>query len=316
MIQETAPIYCSDLSRKAGEPLIGSATPTSRYLLIEYNGSWGEKALNESDIPTEVKNYLNQFTKSDKKTKALLIHRPAEDRLIDDRTDMHLPSKLHFFLASVTPSSQAIYTFEIESYEQILEMDLKGIFEQPEDHQAVYREEPLLLVCVNGRRDRCCALHGMPVFNALTEATSKSTTPVVWQCTHLGGHRFATNMLVLPHGLLYGRVDSNSAFEILRSARTNSVYLPNLRGRTAYMSAVQVADYFLRQQTGEMSLKAFEFIDAQEIGDSAWTVTFEQPDHGQSYRLKVLAEETSVEVYESCQLDKTTRLVRFAVSML
>ncbi|MBV9923283.1 MAG: hypothetical protein JOY78_20875 [Pseudonocardia sp.] len=55
-------------------------------------------------------------------------------------------------------------------------------------------DDPLLLVCTHGRRDRCCALDGRALVRALVEAGE----PDVWECSHLSGHRFAPTALVLP----------------------------------------------------------------------------------------------------------------------
>ncbi|MFF9667034.1 sucrase ferredoxin, partial [Streptomyces althioticus] len=37
----------------------------------------------------------------------------------------------------------------------------------------------------------------------------------VWEVTHLGGHRFAPTMLVLPYGYAYGRLTPESAKDVL-----------------------------------------------------------------------------------------------------
>ncbi len=64
--------------------------------------------------------------------------------------------------------------------------------------------DPILLVCTNGKRDACCALRGRALMTALAADHAERT----WECTHLGGHRFAGNLVCLPHGIVYGRVPS------------------------------------------------------------------------------------------------------------
>ena len=53
--------YCSDLSIRAEEPLTATATPTTVFLLLEYNGAWGEKALDESELPQPIKTRLSKL---------------------------------------------------------------------------------------------------------------------------------------------------------------------------------------------------------------------------------------------------------------
>ena len=43
----------------------------------------------------------------------------------------------------------------------------------------------------------------------------------VWECSHLGGDRFAANVVVLPHGFYYGQVPGDGA-ELVRGARARA----------------------------------------------------------------------------------------------
>ena len=77
-------------------------------------------------------------------------------------------------------------------------------------------DHPLLLVCVHGRRDRCCARYGAAVF---TRACERAGTEAVWQCTHVGGDRFAGNLVCLPEGLYFGHLDPDAAGPGARGVR-------------------------------------------------------------------------------------------------
>ena len=66
---------------------------------------------------------------------------------------------------------------------------------------------PLFGVCTHGRHDACCAERGRPVAAALTASHPAET----WEISHMGGDRFAANMVVLPEGLYYGRMDPGTA---------------------------------------------------------------------------------------------------------
>ena len=105
--------------------------------------------------------------------------------------------------------------------------------------------DPLLLVCTHGRRDRCCALDGRALVKALIEAGE----PDVWECSHLGGHRFAPTALVLPTGYLYGRLDVATAVHARKAAELGEVETALCRGRSAFSAAGQVADLAVREAT-------------------------------------------------------------------
>ena len=288
--------FCSVLSAQAGEPLIGTATPTRVYLLLEYNGAWGEKALEESTLPEAVKVHLKAYSKSSPDTKALLIKRRGAAR----------ESGIRFFVGIVSERNPSLYSFHLDHYEDFLALDLDQILAGSVEYQGQRREGPLVLVCTNGRRDPCCARKGVLALNALSHAAGDN----IWESSHVGGHRFAANLTILPHGLLYGRVDGSNAEVILEAYQRGEVHLPNLRGRTCYIPVVQAADYYLRRETGILSLDAFNLDDAQELSTHHWQVRFVSPA-GRRYQVAIVEEKTGLQVYESCLLDKSTSITRY-----
>ena len=81
-----------------------------------------------------------------------------------------------------------------------------------------------------------------------------------WETTHVGGHRFAGAMLVLPHGLSYGRLDAESALAVVERSRAGELDLAHLRGRSAYDGAVQAAEIAARERLGETRLDALTLL--------------------------------------------------------
>jgi hypothetical protein len=110
-----------------------------------------------------------------------------------------------------------------------LRLELEG-FAGGEAYEAHRSDEQLALVCTNGRRDLCCARFGTPVYNYLKNEEPGFPGLRAWQSTHMGGHRFAANLLWLPQGVLYGRVDALSAAEI-GTQRLDRSTCPTCRGR-------------------------------------------------------------------------------------
>jgi hypothetical protein len=106
--------------------------------------------------------------------------------------------------------------------------------------------DPMLLVCTHGRRDRCCAVDG----RALTRAVEAMGVPNVWECTHLGGHRFAPMALVLPTGYVYGRLDAAGALAAQKAAAVGEMEPASCRGRSTWSGSGQVAELAVRAATG------------------------------------------------------------------
>ena len=60
--------------------------------------------------------------------------------------------------------------------------------------------------------------------------------------SHVGGDRFAPNVVVLPQGLYYGRVSAAGAASIVEAHERSEVVVEHLRGRAAFRPAVQAAN--------------------------------------------------------------------------
>jgi len=97
---------------------------------------------------------------------------------------------------------------------------------------------PLFLVCTHARRDRCCARFGVPLAREL----ARRYPDEVWETTHVGGHRFAANLVILPHGLYYGPVDQAAAVEAVDAYRRGEVTARGYRGRAGQPVPEQEAD--------------------------------------------------------------------------
>ena len=102
------------------------------------------------------------------------------------------------------------------------------------------------LVCTNGARDPCCAIRGPAVALAL----ERSRPGHVYECSHLGGHRFAANVLVLPDGLCFGRLDARTAPALVEELDAGRLPLEHLRGRSAYEPEQQAAEILVRRELG------------------------------------------------------------------
>jgi hypothetical protein len=96
---------------------------------------------------------------------------------------------------------------------------------------------PMVLVCTHATRDACCAVRGRPIVAALARALPDE----VWECTHLGGHRFAGTLLSLPDGVVLGRLDPDSAVAAVTAHRAGRTDARHLRGQTRWIPAVQAA---------------------------------------------------------------------------
>jgi hypothetical protein len=251
----TARRFCSDISRENNEPLGATASRIDHWLLVEYRGLWSHDALAGSGLSDQVKARLGALTAQRPRTRLLLIRRP-------DRR--HQPG-LAVYVANSRPGAERLGRLEIELHEELRDLDP---FEAAEP-----AEESLFLACTHGKHDPCCARHGRPLFEALSEEVD---TRWVWQSTHVGGDRFAGNLVCLPHGIYYGRVEREDVPALVDEHLAGRISLAHYRGRSCWPFPVQAAERRVRLDEG---LTAFDdlSLDTVERAAEHLTVKFETP---------------------------------------
>jgi hypothetical protein len=160
------------------------------------------------------------------------------------------------FGAFAHPERPWMQTGRLEDPAALLDLDLKSLGEG-RSMGLDDTDDPLFLVCTHGKHDACCAERGRPVASALTEVEPEAT----WEVSHIGGDRFAGNVLVLRDGLYYGRVSPTGASGLAATHRAGRIDLGHLRGRSGFPFAVQAAEWFLRHE-----LRADGASDLQLLG--------------------------------------------------
>jgi hypothetical protein len=141
------------------------------------------------------------------------------------------------------------------------DVDLSRLAAEPSAFEAYRLAVPHYFVCTNGQRDLCCARFGLPVFNALAERVGERA----WQTTHVGGHRFAPNVLVLPAGALYGRVAVDRVGELIDASERGHLVADLLRGRSWRAPAVQAAEAFLYREAGDVLSGPVEVTERADV---------------------------------------------------
>jgi len=64
---------------------------------------------------------------------------------------------------------------------------------------------------------------------------------LVWECSHIGGDRFASNVVLLPDGFYYGNLDPESALATVDAHLAGRVLPDRLRGMARFLPPVQAA---------------------------------------------------------------------------
>jgi hypothetical protein len=102
----------------------------------------------------------------------------------------------------------------------------------------------MVFVCTHSGRDACCAMWGRALVGGLTGSVDN-----VWECSHIGGHRFAPTALLVPGNLVLGRCSDD---DVHRWIDSGTVDAHPLRGPADLPAAQQAAFVFLLRQEPDL----------------------------------------------------------------
>ena len=280
---------CSRRSLAAVEPLAGSAPQASAWLVLEEPGPWGKDALRGSPIPDSVADWAESL-RADHGVRTIAARHPSRRRLRPGEPR-------HVWLATTHPGRQQLRHVLVDRLEEVLEWDrslLAGanmpMIGEPADGSIEF-------ICTHSGRDACCAVLGRQ------EVTR---TPGAWECSHLGGHRFAATSLVLPDGNCFGRLGPNSARDTT-----------HLRGATHLLADLQVAEIAVRKQEG-LDPSAPLWTSPTPMGvvasqDTDARVSTADVHDGQEGHWRVHCEQQTISAPASCHTLPTERSIWRAV---
>lgn len=253
-----ADFRCAGASLQRGEAMAGTASTVHAFLLVEFAGAWGRDALLDARLPGDLGPRLKQAA-AEARVRVLLARRPG-------RTGV---DGVRVLAAHARPTDGWLETGVLDDVREVLDLDLAAL-RAGQGVGLTRTRDPVLAVCTHGRHDACCAEHGRPVAAALGQAHPELT----WEVSHVGGDRFAANMVVLPHGLYYGRLDPPAGLAVAAATLDGEVELEHLRGRSCYAMPVQAAEIALRHELGEARIDAVRCLAAERVRDLT-TVTFD-----------------------------------------
>jgi len=241
---------CAPSAERRGDHLYATAAPVSRWLLVEQPGHWGWDALASRTTPELAAQLTAAATLAG--VRIVLIRRPGRSVAGSSKAWAYVDSR---------PGHELTRWGSYAQYPELLDGPLGGVGGRPDP-------EPIYLVCAHGRHDACCAIRGRPVAAALTRLAGSQ----VWECSHIGGDRFAANVVVLPEGLYYGHVTVDAVPALLAAHRAGEVLLPLLRGRSALPAPAQAAQHFAREMLAEHRLAALAPRAVDRTGAQLWRV--------------------------------------------
>lgn len=227
----------------AGRSAFGTAPEASFWVALEQPGPWGRDAFTESHLDAGLGEQLAS-TATAHGGRALLIRAPGQ------HADVHGGSRT-VLVAGGLAGSAWLLGGRVDDPARVLDLPWERLAQtRPPQLDWLTPQEPALLVCTNGKRDRCCALTGRPLAAELAARGRR-----VWECSHTGGHRFAATGVLLPYGQSLARLTPDLADQVLDAAASGRFAIGTLneqhdRGVSWLPPAEQAAVSWVRAEEG------------------------------------------------------------------
>jgi hypothetical protein len=210
-----------------GEPLAATASHARECALISYpKRMWARDALASDRLPTALVRTVERLGRDED----LLVRLVAHEGEWRERVEV-----------SIYPRARRWRDVPIDEVASVLET--RGT-----DGETI--EKPVIAVCTHGVRDRCCALFGGRIVDALREAGG--TRVEVREASHLGGDRFAPTLVMFPSGETYGHLTEADAPSLIEAALGGLGPSARFRGTMWREPIEQNADVFARERGGRV----------------------------------------------------------------
>lgn len=244
---------CSDAARERHDPLLGTAPPQRRFLLVEQGTAWAYDGFPSAPLPEDLRAEVMERAAA-VGARIMLIRRPGR------QASPVCAPRAWCVVDTGAPAGHRVtwgtwaYPAEllgaVDRLEQLARWSVEATDELADGGPGASggADDPLILVCTHGKKDVCCAVRGRPVALDLAARWPEET----WECSHTGGDRFAANVVLLPDGAIYGGLDVATAADVVRDHREGRPDTAYLRGLAGHPRPVQAALVAVHGQLGPL----------------------------------------------------------------
>ena len=263
----TLTLPCSSVSREIGEPLAGTAPVATCWLIIEQAGPWGRQSLLDSHMDKDLGRALTDLAESSGVRILLARHPDRSERtmLPTPKEDSHLRN---VWISHTSPGATRMRHGLMSDLTVLTTWDFAAISRGALPAFGESTTEPLTLICTQSGRDSCCAIHGRALLAEVISRVEPAERPTWWECSHIGGHRFAPTALSLPGGTVFGRLTPANMLRIHSDAKQGLLPTASYRGRSAFPPPFQVAEIAVREAAAVRerdSLDVLRVVDGRPV---------------------------------------------------
>jgi hypothetical protein len=293
---------CSAVSAEAGESLSATASRIEHWLLVEYAGYWPYDPLDASIFAGALREHLAAQLDALPHSRLFLVRVPSFRR----------DGRVRVVYGATPERGSRFFALDLDAHAGLLDLDFAAALHGEASPPGEPLEHPLLVVCTHGKRDACCARLGRALCTALDR---RANAGWVWQSSHVGGDRFAGNVVCLPEGLYFGRLDRSGAEAMLAEYSAGRIALDGYRGRSCHPFPVQAAELRVREETGLTGFHDVRLAGRRRLAADAWSIDIVAEVAGDHYRVEV-RRELGEETYLTCKAQVPHRARRYVAQNL
>ncbi len=194
------------VSQANGEDPGGTGTPFGGYLLVEITPPWKYDVGESKHFPGGLWEAIKGLWEAGAIEKFTAV--------MPDRDYSHEGHTRAILLRRPTDPFFAVYQKEeylVPEGELVPLVEALSEPEGPSRFECYGEDTPHVrdvLVCTHGSHDVCCGRFGYLLYEELRQEHAEGAEGKlrVWRTSHLGGHRFAPNLIDLPEGRYWGRM--------------------------------------------------------------------------------------------------------------
>jgi len=284
-------VYCSDAARLRGDDNTATAARIDVWILVELPITWGRDPITEAALPQTVRAALKRAS-----------HEIPRSRVVFIRKRVECLGATRVYIVRSAPHV-GVTRLDLDALEDVATVPFVSIA----NNTTSPATRPLVLVCTHGQHDSCCGRRGYPLFDALRQRDDID----LWQCSHIGGDRFAANAVVLPWGIYYGPVEPRDADPLADSLARDEIFLPAYRGRCSVSKVVQAAETFVRRETNVLARDAFELVSREKL-ENGWMVRLRESS-GTIHDVTIERSDSPEGSMLTCTATTATKAVQFRV---
>jgi hypothetical protein len=306
---------CSIFSREQHEDPIGTAGEYDLYVIMELPLPWARDAWDSPRLPDGLGALAARAQALKLNVRQLAIQpdpeysEPGRTRIFTYRRPTG--SFAHYAKSEyIVPSNELIPVMgtllDIEA--GLPAADLHG-YRRESSH---IRE---MLLCTHGTRDACCGKFGYSIYSLLrhVHAPAMEGKMRAWRVSHLGGHRFAPNLLDFPEGRYWARLDKDAVEAILLREKAVTGLHDHYRGWSGLDPLCQVAEREILMREGwawTNYLTAGDVLEWDEGGETAVVrIEYADPSRGISGAYEAVIEKSGTLPMITCLSDEPARQV-------